>query len=414
MRGVATARRLLGGIMSIGEYPGEPEAKRGGRRVFLVAFVLATVLTIPQIASDAAAGYTWVAASNAVLVVLPIGVLAAMWRWPRRFDVLLSVLFTLVAVGTIAETTMFGGLLESGLVAMFGLLLPLAALLASGLRLALVWFAVFVGMVVYAVVASRVVDPLYVLADPTADGAFNLIATGLAALAIVVYFVRQRDMFQRRSDDLLHNVLPDVVAARLRGSSDTIAEDVASASVLFADVVDFTPMSASMSPAELVGLLDEVFTAFDGFVDELGLEKIKTVGDAYMAAAGVPTPRADHADAIAELALRIRDHVASTPFAGRMLRMRIGVASGPVTAGVIGTRRFAYDLWGDTVNTASRMESSGVPGEIQVTPVTYELVRERFRCRPRGPIAVKGKEEMITYLVLERREEATQVAEPAL
>jgi class 3 adenylate cyclase len=160
-----------------------------------------------------------------------------------------------------------------------------------------------------------------------------------------------------------------------------------------------------MSPAELVGMLDELFTVFDGFVTELGLEKIKTVGDAYMVAAGVPQLRSDHAVAIAELALRIRDHVASTTFGGQHLQVRIGIASGPVTAGIIGTHKFAYDLWGDTVNTASRMESIGLPGEIQLAPSTYELLRDTYRCRPRGPVGVKGKAEMITFLLLERLED---------
>jgi adenylate cyclase len=154
--------------------------------------------------------------------------------------------------------------------------------------------------------------------------------------------------------------------------------------VLFADVVDFTPMSAALSPAQLVELLDEVFSCFDAFVAELGLEKIKTVGDAYMAAAGVPRARQDHAHAIAALALRIN--------------------SGPVTAGVIGTRTFSYDLWGDTVNTASRMESSGVPGAIQITGATYELIRDAFACESRGPVQVKGKATMETFLLESRRD----------
>src|SRR5262249_29624894 len=151
-------------------------------------------------------------------------------------------------------------------------------------------------------------------------------------------------------------------AAQLKDQPGTIASNVPSASVLFADVVGFTPMSATMSPDQLVRLLDELFGTFDGFVAELELEKIKTVGDAYMVAAGVPEARPDHAKAIAELALRIRDHVATNLVDGRRLALRIGVSSGPLTAGVIGTHKFSYDLWGDTVNTASRMESEGIPG----------------------------------------------------
>jgi class 3 adenylate cyclase len=411
MQAPVWSRRALERLMAIGEVPGESETRRGGRRVFLVALVLATALTVPQILADLVAGHRWVAGLNTIAVIVPLGILVLMWRWPRRFDALLSAMFAVIMLAMVGEVILFGGLLASGLVPIFGLVVALAALLVAGTRLALVWFGVFVAIVVFSVFSDRWIEPRYRLADPTADGAFSLIATGIVTMAIIVYFVRQRDLFQRRSDDLLHNALPDVIAHRLREGS-RIADDVPAASVLFADVVDFTPMSASMTPAELVGLLDELFTAFDGSVAELGLEKIKTVGNAYMAAAGVPVARDDHAIAIAELALRMRDHVATTPVGGRSLRIRIGIASGPVTAGVIGTHRFAYDLWGDTVNTASRMESSGLAGEIQITPETYTLVRERFRCQPRGPIRIKGKDEMITYLLLERREHPVRIGAP--
>lgn len=186
----------------------------------------------------------------------------------------------------------------------------------------------------------------------------------------MAYFVRQRDRFQQESDDLLHNILPDEIATRLKSDKSMIAEDFPHASVLFADVVGFTPMSATMAPPQLVGLLNQVFTKFDEFVEELGLEKIKTVGDEYMVAAGVPVPRDDHAEAIAELALRIRDYMASNDFDRHRLELRIGINSGPVVAGIIGTHKFTYDLWGDTVNTASRMESGGISGQIQVPRLT--------------------------------------------
>ena len=185
-----------------------------------------------------------------------------------------------------------------------------------------------------------------------------------------------------------------------------IADDYQETSVLFADVVDFTPMSADMSPPELVGLLNDLFSAFDGFVDELGLEKIKTVGDEYMVAAGVPEPRPDHAHAVAELALLIRDYLTHREFDGHTITMRIGINSGPVVAGIVGTHKFAYDLWGDVVNTASRMESSGMPGAIQITPATYALVDDAFVCEPRGAVSVKGKGEMTTFLLVGRRADA--------
>jgi class 3 adenylate cyclase len=203
----------------------------------------------------------------------------------------------------------------------------------------------------------------------------------------------------------LHNILPDDIARRLKTEKTMIADDYEAVSILFADLVDFTPMSASMSPPELVGLLNTVFTTFDGFADKLGLEKIKIVGDEYMVATGVPQSRSDHAQAIAELALRIRDHAANNQFDGHRISLRIGINSGPVVAGIVGTHKFAYDLWGDVVNTASRMESEGVPGSIQVSSATYELIRDDFVCEPRGIVPVKGKGEMNTYLLLSAKSE---------
>jgi guanylate cyclase len=161
----------------------------------------------------------------------------------------------------------------------------------------------------------------------------------------MAYFVRQRDRFQQESDDLLHNILPDEIATRLKTDQSMIADDFDAATVLFADVVGFTPMSARMSPPELVGLLNDVFSTFDDFVQDLGLEKIKTVGDEYMVAGGVPRPRPDHAHAIADLALRVQDHCAQHQFDGHDLQLRIGINSGPVVAGIVGTHKFAYDLW---------------------------------------------------------------------
>ncbi len=172
--------------------------------------------------------------------------------------------------------------------------------------------------------------------------------------------------------------------------------------------MDFTPLAQRLSPAEVVGILDQLFSHFDTLVERHGLEKIKTIGDCYMAAAGVPDPRPDHARRAALLALDMRDAVATSAIAGRPgLELRIGINSGPVVAGVIGTKRFLYDLWGDAVNTASRMESHGTPGEIQITRATYELLKDEFVCRRRGTILVKGKGEMETwYLVGSRSDDA--------
>ena len=180
-----------------------------------------------------------------------------------------------------------------------------------------------------------------------------------------------------------------------------IAEHYDSVSVLFADLVGFTERSAVMAPAELVALLDQIFSAFDRLADAEGVEKIKTIGDAYMVAAGLPEPRKDHVEAAARMALAMRDEIAAIgeQTGHRWLALRIGIDTGPAVAGVIGRRKFIYDLWGDTVNTASRMESHGVPGEIQVTDHVAAALGPGFAVRARGVIDVKGKGPMATFLL---------------
>jgi class 3 adenylate cyclase len=183
-----------------------------------------------------------------------------------------------------------------------------------------------------------------------------------------------------------------------------IAERFDKASVLFADVVGFTPISAGLAPEQVVELLNEVFSDFDVLADKHGVEKIKTIGDSYMAAAGVPTPRPDHARAIADLAIDIQSYCQAHPMlAGSPLRFRIGINSGPLIAGVIGRRKFIYDLWGDSVNTASRMESHGEPGMIHLTEAAYLELKDEYVCEPRGLVDVKGKGPMPTWFLVGRR-----------
>jgi class 3 adenylate cyclase len=215
-------------------------------------------------------------------------------------------------------------------------------------------------------------------------------------------FLQRREIEEERakSEQLLRNVLPEAIAHRLKQEPARIADHFDEVTVLFGDIAGFTPLSEELSPQELVAALDDVFSAFDEIAHRHGLEKIKTIGDAYMVVGGVPTPRADHADAVAEMALEMRDLVAHKQFVGgRQLRLRIGIHSGPVVAGVIGKKKFIYDLWGDTVNTASRMESHGVAGMVQVTAATAERLRARYRLTPRGAVSIKGKGEMETWFL---------------
>ena len=209
---------------------------------------------------------------------------------------------------------------------------------------------------------------------------------------------------QEQSEKLLLNILPKPIAERLKAEQTTIADSFAEVSVLFADIVGFTELSARMSPTELVKRLNVIFSHFDQLAEKYGVEKIKTIGDAYMVVGGLPTPRDDHAEAIAQMALGMQAKIAKlSAETGEKLAIRIGINSGPVVAGVIGVSKFTYDLWGDTVNVAARMEATGFAGRIQVTDVTYERLKDKYLFESRGKIPVKGKGEMMTYWLLEKR-----------
>jgi guanylate cyclase len=348
-------------------------------------------------------GLTAIGAIDLAAALVPALALAVLKRRPGWYLGVVHVLLLALLLENLVATILLGGLVASFLLMVFGLMLVVGALIALSSRAAFWWFLAYLAAVVLTVILPEWIEPRYEVEASAGDIGSVVGFTAIFLYAGMAYFVRQRDRFQQESDDLLHNILPDEIAGRLKADRAPIADSYESASVLFADVVNFTPMSARMSPPELVGLLNTVFTTLDGFVEELGREKIKTVGDEYMVASGVPRARPDHAYAIAELALRIRDHVATNDFDGHNISLRIGINSGPVVAGVVGTHKFAYDLWGDVVNTASRMESEGIAGSIQVAPATYELIRDRFDCEPRGVISVKDKGEMNTYLLNSKR-----------
>ncbi len=215
---------------------------------------------------------------------------------------------------------------------------------------------------------------------------------------------------QEKSERLLLNILPEPIALRLKQGEDTIADSFAEVTILFADIVNFTPMSATLPAAELVNLLNEIFSEFDHLSERRGLEKIKTIGDAYMVGAGLPVVRDDHALVIAEMALDMLDAIKD--FNRRHntdLKMRMGINTGPVVAGVIGTKKFIYDIWGDAVNTAARMESHGIEGCIQVTEATWQQLRGQYEFDDRGLITIKGKGKMHTYILKGRKNKQKEI-----
>jgi class 3 adenylate cyclase len=300
-----------------------------------------------------------------------------------------------------------GGFRNSSAVCLWAFTSPLGALLFVGARQAIPWFFAFVVLVV----VSAVVDPVVAAGAPhipegvvVAFFALTVIGVSTTTYLLLQYFVRAREREHARSERLLLNVLPEPIATRLKQNEGVIADACPSATVLFADIVGFTPLSERLPAHDVVALLDRVFAHWDALAAQNGVEKIKTIGDAYMVVGGIPLPREDHAEAIAEMALQMGPEgrrLAAT--GGVALQVRIGIDTGPVVAGVIGRAKFSYDLWGDTVNTASRMESHAQPGTIQVTERTYTHLRQRYDLRPRGPIEVKGKGLMTPYLLVGRR-----------
>jgi guanylate cyclase len=299
-----------------------------------------------------------------------------------------------------------GGFRNSSAVIIWAALAPLAALLFEDLHRTLAWLLGFIALLIVSVA----IQP-YLRAPDLPEAfvlwffVFNVGAVIALAFATVHYFVGQRNFFQARSEMLLLNILPKEISDALKAEQRTIAAQHDAASILFADVVSFTPMAAAMTPLRLVELLNEVFQCFDELVEQYDLEKIKTIGDCYMVAAGVPRSRPDHAQAIVRLALDMQKAVAEREFGGHRLAFRIGINSGPVVAGVIGRKKFSYDLWGAAVNVASRMETYGESGTVQITRKTYDLVKNDFVLEARGTVNVRGAGELEIWHVLDRSDD---------
>lgn len=219
-----------------------------------------------------------------------------------------------------------------------------------------------------------------------------------ATLQALEQSLQQLTQEQAKSEKLLLNILPEPIADRLKRKPEAIADGFTEATVLFADIVGFTELSSRLAPQDLVHCLNEIFSRFDTIAERHGLEKIKTIGDAYMVVGGLPNPDPNHACAIAKMALEMQQELEAINRAmGESFNIRIGINSGPVVAGVIGIKKFIYDLWGDSVNIASRMESHGEPGAIHMSESTYKQIQHQFVCELRGTIPVKGKGEMTTY-----------------
>jgi len=299
--------------------------------------------------------------------------------------------------------------------------LILVSMWAYGLSRLRFWYAIIANLVIMAAYEYASIEVKQLLASETGIVIFtmhNFFFLGANIIGIFTSYnlerYTRRDFLQKlaieaqrdQSDKLLYNVLPERIAEKLKHSSETIAEEFSSASVLFADIVNFTPISARFGPLEVVDMLNELFSHFDELVDKYSVEKIQIAGDGYMVASGVPAPRKNHAIVLAYLALDMLEYVKMQEFLGgrHSIEIRIGLNSGPLIAGVIGRKKFVYALWGDMVNIASRMESHGASGKIQITRATYELVKDNFECEYIGEIAVKGRGKMEAWYLIRAKE----------
>jgi guanylate cyclase len=405
----AAADRITARLALVGADPHDDEDLRA-RKALLV---LISVLILPI---SALWGALYLALGSPVSVVpfvyfaILLGAIAVFSR-TRDFPWLLRVAQLDILLAPTLSMIPLGGFLDSGGVGLWGILAPLGALVFSSVRSAARWYVAFLVVFLGSGIAGEVIGPVWAPLPVWFTStmlALNIAVGGTIVFTLLAVFAGQRrDALaalrdeQAKAENLLLNILPRSIADRLKAHTQPIADQFVSASILFADVVDFTPWSERLPPAEVVGYLDHLFSHFDNLTERYGLEKIKTIGDCYMVAAGVPTPRPDHARALALMALDMLEAMRSDDDVGHLgLDLRVGINSGPVVAGVIGRKRFLYDLWGDAVNTASRMESHGMPGKIQITEATYELLGDEFECEPRGTIAVKGKGEIEAWYLI--------------
>ena len=391
---------LLDRLIGIADEPTDDDDLRLRKRVGVVAGYILVLgpLQLPILAQGLPLSW-FVAASMPMVSALNLIVLARTHRFERYVKVLVVMVLLFPAVIEVS----LGGLGGASAAMVFAFLGPVFALLALGPGRATAWFVAFVVVLIGVIL----VDPLVSSRIPPQPYPLRLVwyAANLGVpLGITFAMLRYTDLRRRRaearSEELLTNAIPVSIAARLKRGEERIAESYPETTVLFADLAGFTPWARETDPARVVGFLDELFTRFDELAAEHGVEKIKTIGDAYMAVAGAPEPRPDHARAAVELARGMLR--ALTDVRGQWkvpLELRIGLASGPVVGGVIGQQRILFDLWGDTVNIASRMQSSGVPGRIQVAQSSHDLLHDTLTFDERDRVDLKGLGPMTTYLL---------------
>ena len=387
--------------------PGDSETFRSQKTISTILMFVGSFFTLINLFTFYAFGLTTASLIYAGLVLfILVGGLIIVASPRLWLPVGLLVMIGIIAFA-LALHVVSGGFQSGMEEAIWMLLSPIVVALFIGRRyviITLVFYVLGVVTAAYLEPFAQTIAPELALNSRMRIAATNLILMGVINILAIVYLVGRVEYYRQRAEDLLLNMLPGPIAARLKESSETIADAYDEVTVLFADMVGSTPLFADLDPAEAVDWLNEVFSMFDDLVEAYGLEKIRTIGDNYMVASGVPEPREDHAQTMAHFALEmLRGLQEIPPRNGKRMAFRVGINSGPLVAGVIGRAKYQYDLWGDTVNIASRMESTGAVGKVHISQATYELLKDDFACVSRGQTPIKGRGEMATwYIVAER------------
>jgi adenylate cyclase len=401
--------KILNWINTLGTDPGDSDDVRlektllvtGGIMVIAATALWGTVYSVFN--EPLAGGISFLYSATALISLIYFGI-------THRHQAVLFIQMLMGLVLPNLQMLSLGGFMNSSAVNLWSLISPLAALIFYGSKRAIRWWLAYLAIVVMTGFAQPFISPGNNLPGPLVIGFFVMNITAVSSIVFITlnYFLTQREeayrllqIEEQKSEDLLLNILPEEIAPILKEGGRTIAEQFDHTTIIFADLVGFTPLTAEMSPEGMVSLLNEVFSHFDLLVEKYDLEKIRTIGDNYLAVAGAPRPRPDHAHAVARVALEMKDYIENRPVQnGKKIQFRIGMNSGPVVGGVIGQDKFVYDIWGDAVNVASRMESHGVAGKIQITSTTYELIKSDFICEKRGPVSVKGKGQIETWFLI--------------
>jgi adenylate cyclase len=410
----------ISSIQQIGADPQDSEDLRLHKSLFAIGVFLIVVATliwgsifsIYHQSIPAGVSYTYSVFSLITLLVV---------RRTRKIRFFLYGHIFLGLLLPFLEHFFLGGFSGSSGVVLWSIMSPLAALFFFSFQKALPWWTAYLILLVFAGLIQPFTRQDNPLPPAVVTGFFVLNMCAVSSIVIVIlnYFNQQKieayrllRIEQEKAENLLLDMLPKEIAAILKNEKRTIADQFDGASILFADLVGFTTLTASLAPVEMVNLLNQIFTFFDSLVEKYQLEKIRTIGDNYMVAAGVPRPRTDHAQVLASMALEMQAYISALPLIdGKAIQFRIGINSGAVIGGVIGRKKFVYDLWGDAVNIASRMESQGIAGKIQITQSTYELIGESFACEWRGPVSIKGRGEMPTWFLVGFKPELARPAE---